>query len=311
MRQADITMSFACFWELYKKDMQVRLRENTMQTKLHIVESKILPYFKDLKLDEINAVTIREWQNQLLQQGYKETYLKTVNNQLSAIFNYAVNYYGLTSNPCVKAGSMGKKHADEMNFWTKEEFDTFITGVSNKPQSYVAFMVLFWTGMRIGELLALTSENIDFDKNTLAIKHSYQRIRGQDVITAPKTPRSVRVITIPDFLANILKDYTERLYGLQPKDRLFPFTKHYFTHEMARGCKNTGVKKIRVHDLRHSHATLLIEMGIPILEVRDRLGHEKVETTLNLYGHIYPNKQKELANKLDIIFKNETPINGR
>ena len=303
MQQADLKMSFGSFWEIYKGDMQVRLRENTMQTKKHIVETKLLPYFENLMMDEITAVTIRKWQNKLLQEGYKETYLKTVNNQLSAMFNYAVNYYGLKSNPCRKAGSIGKKHADEMQFWTKEEFDEFIKGVSDKPQSYASFMVLFWTGMREGELLALTYENVDFDKHTISIKQSYQRLNGRDVITAPKTPRSVRVISIPTFLVEVLKKYTDSLYGLQPKDRIFPFTKYFFSREMMRGCKSTGVKKIRVHDLRHSHATMLIEMGIPILEVRDRLGHERVETTLNLYGHIYPDKQKELADKLDNAYK--------
>ena len=107
---------------------------------------------------------------------------------------------------------------------------------------------------------------------------------------------------MPEFLAEELQGYINRLYGLMPTDRMFHFTKYFLEHEIKRGIKNTDVKKIRLHDLRHSHASMLIEMGIPILEVRDRLGHENVETTLNTYGHLYPNKQTELANKLDDIY---------
>ncbi len=303
VKQGDVDMTFGEFWEVYKQDMKVRLRESTMITKSYIVELKILPYFKEKALMDIKPTDIRNWQNHLLQKGYKETYLKTVNNQLSAIFNYAVRYYGLKSNPCTVAGSMGKSKADEMNFWTKEEFDAFIKGVEDKPQSYVAFMVLFWTGMRVGELLALNCKCIDFENCTIDIKQSYQRINGKDIFTPPKTPKSVRTITIPVFLVDILRDYTNRLYGFLETDRIFHMTKHFLEHEMERGCKNTGVKRIRIHDLRHSHATMLIEMGTQILDVRDRLGHERVETTLNTYGHLYSDKQKKLADKLNNVYK--------
>jgi integrase len=306
VKQADVDMTFGDFWEVYKQDMKVRLRESTMITKTYIVDLKVLPYFKDTPLCDIKATDIREWQNHLMKQGYKETYLKTVNNQLTAMFNYAVKYYELRQNPCSKAGSIGKSRADEMQFWTKEEFEKFIVGVSDKPQSYTAFMVLFWTGMRIGELMALSYQNIDFDNNTISIIKSYQRLNGKDVITPPKTPRSVRTVTMPVFLSEVLKTYVNRLYGLMSYDRIFHFTKYFLEHELMRGVKNTGVKKIRLHDLRHSHASMLIEMGTPILEVRDRLGHEKVETTLNTYGHLYPNKQTELADRLNAMYEGDS-----
>ena len=305
VKQADINMTFGDFWEVYQRDMKVRLRENTMNTKKYIVDLKVLPFFKDKKLSEIKATDIREWQNQLMKQGYKETYLKTINNQLTAIFNYAVRYYELRSNPCTRAGTIGKSRAEEMSFWTKEEFDKFIVGVKDKPQSYASFMLLFWTGIRIGELMALTCKSINFEANTISISKSYQRLNGKDIITLPKTPKSIRTISMPAFLSDILFSYVNRLYGFMSTDRIFHFTKYYLEHELDRGIKKTGVKKIRLHDLRHSHASMLIEMGTPILEVRDRLGHEKVETTLNTYGHLYPNKQGELAEKLNIAYKGE------
>ena len=243
--------------------------------------------------------------NELISQGYSPTYLRTINNQLTAIFNYAVKYYDLKSNPCRKAGGMGKNKTDEMKFWTKEEFSQFADAVMDKQKSYVAFMTLFWTGMRLGELLALTPADVDFENKTINISKSYQRIDGKEVITPPKTPKSKRIITVPDFLLADISDYMNSIYCLESTDRLFQITKYFLEHEMQRGIKNSGVKRIRIHDIRHSHCALLFEMGITPLEVADRLGHERVETTLNVYAHIYPNKQRKLSDKLEKLYQEE------
>ena len=304
-QKADFDMKFADFWKMYCADMETRLREHTMRTKKYIVELKILPYFGNKRVNDITAADIRQWQNELIKMGYSPTYLKTINNQLSAIFNYAVRYYDLKSNPCAKAGSMGKSKAEEMDFWTGEEFRRFIDSVMNKRLSYMAFMTLYWTGMRLGELLALNPKDVDLKKRTISITKSYQRLGKKDVITPPKTPKSKRVITIPEFLAADIKDYMDSLYDLQEDDRLFPITKYYLEHEMQRGIKESGVKRIRVHDLRHSHASMLIELGFSTLEIANRLGHEKVETTLNTYSHLYPNKQTKLAERLDREYKGD------
>ena len=304
-QKADFDMKFADFWKMYCADMETRLREHTMRTKKYIVELKILPYFGNKRVNDITAADIRQWQNELIKMGYSPTYLKTINNQLSAIFNYAVRYYDLKSNPCAKAGSMGKSKAEEMDFWTGEEFRKFIDSVMNKRLSYMAFMTLYWTGMRLGELLALNPKDVDLKKRTISITKSYQRLGKKDVITPPKTPKSKRVITIPEFLAADIKDYMDSLYDLQEDDRLFPITKYYLEHEMQRGIKESGVKRIRVHDLRHSHASMLIELGFSPLEIANRLGHEKVETTLNTYAHLYPNKQTKLAERLDSEYRED------
>ena len=304
-QKADFDMKFEDFWKMYCADMETRLREHTMRTKKYIVELKILPYFGNKRVNDITAADIRQWQNELIKMGYSPTYLKTINNQLSAIFNYAVRYYDLKSNPCAKAGSMGKSKAEEMDFWTGEEFRKFIDSVMNKRLSYMAFMTLYWTGMRLGELLALNPKDVDLEKRTISITKSYQRLGKKDVITPPKTPKSKRVITIPEFLAADIKDYMDSLYDLQEDDRLFPITKYYLEHEMQRGIKESGVKRIRVHDLRHSHASMLIELGFSPLEIANRLGHEKVETTLNTYAHLYPNKQAKLAERLDSEYRED------
>lgn len=150
-QQSDINMLFGDFIEIYYKDMGNRLREHTMQTKRYIIDIKILPYFASKKINEITPVDVRKWQNELLKQNYKPTYIKTINNQLSAIFNYAEKYYNLPNNPARKAGSIGKSHAEEMQFWTQEEFTKFDDALIDKRQSYIAFKVLYWTGMRLGD----------------------------------------------------------------------------------------------------------------------------------------------------------------
>lgn len=264
-QKADFDMKFEDFWKIYCADMETRLREHTMRTKKYIVELKILPYFGNKRVNDITAADIRQWQNELIKMGYSPTYLKTINNQLSAIFNYAVRYYDLKSNPCAKAGSMGKSKAEEMDFWTGEEFRKFIDSVMNKRLSYMAFMILYWTGMRLGELLALNPKDVDLEKRTISITKSYQRLGKKDVITPPKTSKSKRVITIPEFLAADIKDYMDSLYDLQEDDRLFPITKYYLEHEMQRGIKESGVKRIRVHDLRHpyvKHTTKIFSLRL-------------------------------------------------
>ena len=298
-------MTFKDFIELYMKDMEHRLKPSTIANKRFLIDLKITPYFGRMPLNEIKPTDVRHWQNELTSyrdengNPYSQTYLKTIQNQLTAIFNYAVKYYGLKENPCHTAGGMGKKNADEMLFWTKDEFARFIEAVRDKPAAYAIYMTLYYTGRREGELLALTPADVDMENATIRINKSYQRLNGQDVVTTPKTPKSNRTVTIPAVLVNCLKEYMAQCYDLQPDDRLFPSTQHYLNPEMERGCKRSGVKKIRVHDVRHSHASLLVEMGFSPLLIAERLGHERVQTTMETYSHLYPNKQTEVARQLD------------
>ena len=296
-------MKFSDFVDVYLDDQRHRLREHTMINKEYIIRDKLIPYFGSKKMNEINAANIRAWQNTLIEKGYAQTYLKTINNQLSAIFNYAVTYYELEANPCRKAGSMGKGKADEMNIWTQEEFQKFADSLMDKRIPWLAFQILFWTGIRIGELLALTFADVDLEKKTIRINKSYQRLRGKDIITEPKTPKSNRVVHIPDFLAADIKDYEESLYDWAPDDRVIPVAKTTLEKEMVRGVQLSGVKRIRIHDLRHSHVSLLLELGFSAKEIAERLGHENIETTLNTYAHLYPDKQEKMADRLDACYQ--------
>ena len=208
---------------------------------------------------DIKPKDVVAWQNTMLKardakgELYSPVYLKTVHNQLSAIFNHAVKFYELDSNPAAKVGNMGKEKTREMLFWTKVEYLKFAEAVMDKPVSYYAFEVLYWCGLRLGELLALTPADFDFDKKVLHITKSYQRIGTEDVITDPKTPKSIRNVQIPEFLAEEMKDYIASLYGVADDERMFPITKSYLHHEMRRGSQKAGIKKIRIHDLRHPY----------------------------------------------------------
>lgn len=230
---------------------------------------------------------------------YSVTYLKTIHNQLSAIFNHAVKYYDLRLNPAAKAGNMGVEERKEMLFWTKDEYQQFADAMMDKPISFYAFEMLYWCGIRVGELLALTTKDFDYEKGTVSINKSYQRLKGKDVITTPKTKKSNRVITMPEFLSGEMQDYIKMLYGAKPTDCIFPISKHYLHHEMERGTKATGVKRIRIHDIRHSHVSLLIDMGFSALAIADRVGHESIDITYR-YAHLFPSKQTEMATQLNI-----------
>lgn len=311
-KQADINMTFESFVALYEKDIKPKLKLNTWLTKESIIQKKILPYFRKRKLSEITAKDIIDWQNEI--RGLTDchgkplstTYLKTVHNQLSAIFNHAIRYYGLQVNPAQRAGNMGYEERKEMQFWTREEYTKFSEAMMDKPISYYAFEMLYWCGIREGELLALTPADFNFDRSTVSINKSYQRINKQDVITTPKTNKSIRVIQMPNFLCEEIQEYLKMFYGTESDSRIFPISKNYLHREMDRGCKETGVKRIRIHDLRHSHISLLIDMGFTALAIADRVGHESIDITYR-YAHLFPTRQTEMANKLDEL-KNEEGV---
>ena len=302
---ADLDMTFESFVALYTADMKGRIKENTWGTKEHIIRTKLVPCFGKRKMCDIHSKEVIAWQNKMLNyrdekgKPYSPVYLKTLHNQLSAIFNHAMRHYNLKVNPAAQAGNMGKAKSREMLFWTKAEYLKFAEAMMDKPLSYYAFEMLYWCGVREGELLALTPADFDFEKQTVTISKSYQRIKGQDVITDPKTPKSNRVIQMPAFLCDEMQDYIKSLYAVEPTDRIFTVTKSYLHREMDRGAKAAGVKRIRIHDLRHSHISLLIDMGFTALAIADRVGHESIDITYR-YAHLFPTRQTEMADKLDM-----------
>lgn len=291
-------MTFAAMNQLYLQAAQARMKASTLHTKQAVMQSKILPTFGDLRLCDITPLMIHQWQTQMIEKGYKPTYLRTINNILAAVFAYAERYYGLSDNPCRREPRMGRRNADAMKFWTAEQFCLALSAAKN-DQVKLIFSLLFWTGMRKGECLALTPSDFNFSEKTVSITKTLTRIKSQNIITPPKTSRSVRTVTLPNDLCAQVQSYISRLYASQPNGLLFTRSPQTLDSDIIKAAAAAGVPRIRLHDLRHSHASLLIEMGFSPLLVSERLGHENADTTLRIYSHLYPNKQADVAAKLN------------
>lgn len=299
----DIT--FGEFWNVYLRDREARLKASTMDTKDNIVLTKILPYFKDRTLREITAVDIITWQNTLLKvrnprtgAPYSTDYLKTIHNQISAIFNHAVRYYKLKDNPARIAGNMGRNRKAEMQIWTEEDYLKFSRIMMDEPLYYYAFEVLYWMGIRKGELLALTRQDIDLEKRLMTINKTLYVKGAQQLVTSPKTEESNREISIPRFLCEELEEFFAMNYKLKPADRLFPVDRSNLSKKLNDGAKKAGIKRIRIHDLRHSHVSLLIHKGFSAVQIAKRVGHSSVDITYR-YAHLFPNAQSDMADMLD------------
>ena len=295
----DTGMTFGSYYEEFVELLYGTLRYSTIQTKEHIIKLHILPYFKDMKLSDITPLDIKKWQNEIIKKGFSPSYLRTINAQLSAMFNVAVKYYDLPKNPCRVAGIMGKSESGNLGIWTQEEMEKFLGVMEDKVEVYYAFFFMYWTGIRLGELLALNIEDIDFDKKAVYISKSLNRMNKKDIISLPKTDAGKRTIYLPQFVLDKMSEYIDMLYGRMGKDRLFVVTKSTLEKSIKRGAELAELKKIRVHDLRHSHASLLISQNVDIATISKRLGHEKIKTTLNIYGHMFDANAKSVADILE------------
>lgn len=305
MQQGRPEMSFESLVRAYKKDAKAHLKKSTYTSSFSIIDFYLLPHFRDRRIADITAADIREWRAWLRERKNQHTgnalepgTLRQIETRLSAIFNFAVKFYDLPSNPMHKAGFSHYPKVKRVTFWTREEFGRFID-VVDEPQYHCLFMLLFYTGMRIGEALALTPADIDMEINEIHVNKTLQSSSGQKYTTTPKTPGSNRNILIPDFLVDEMRTFIASRYELEPDECIFTFSRSSIRKAIQRYAKTADVKQIRLHDLRHSHASLLIEMGFSPLLIADRLGHDSIQTTLNTYSHLYPNKQKEIVEKLN------------
>ena len=312
LEQVDIldeNMTMAELISEYMEYSSARRRITTCGTKENIIEKKILPYFKDKRVFKITPWEIEKWQNDLLKsttstgKEYSATYIRSIRSQLTAIFNYAVRLHNLPNNPMDKVEMIGKKKADERPFWTAEQYKLFRDQIADKPTYYYAFEVLFWCGLRMGELLALTPADIDLKNHTLKVNKSYQRIKGEDIITLPKTESGKRTVHLPKYLANELKEYLESIYDTANNQRIFPLSKSGLHHVLANGCEGCGLDKIPVHCLRHSHVSMLANMNVPYVVMAERVGHSKSNSITHHYSHSYESSGKEVAEMLNKIME--------
>ncbi len=307
---ANMDMTLGAFVEIYFRDKDGELKERSIKNKKYMIEAHVLPYFENKPMNSITPSDIIQWQNTMREKGFAQTYLRMIQNQITALFTHASNIYNLANNPCKKVKKMGKADADKIDFWTKAEYDKFIETFEVGNRYYVLFEILFWTGCREGELLALTKSDIDFANNKLHISKTYYRTERKDIITAPKTEQSVRTIDIPEFLKQEIKDYVDKMYELPDDERIFPIVAEAVQHMLKNHADKAGIKRIRVHSLRHSHVAYLINQGVQPLIIKERLGHRDIKITLNTYGHLYPSQQKQVAEMLNQQRQEKSPDSG-
>lgn len=250
-----------------------KIEITTAERKQRAFDKMISPYFGQKPINQITELDVLNWQTWVQQKGfdkfkgvgYAPTYLKSINNELSAMMNYAVRYYRLPYNPCERAGSMGKSSAEAMEIWTLDQFEQFI-GYADKSDARIAFDILFWTGIREGELLALTPADF-LPGPRLDIKKSFAVVNGEHIIKKPKNDPSIRCIAIPQFLYDEVQNYMHGLYGLEQTDRLFTFTKSFLLKEIKRMAHMAGLEPIRIHDLRHPYVKPTTKKFITFFEV--------------------------------------------
>ncbi len=305
----NLEMRMEDFTVLYKEERFPRLKEVTRVQKEFILDQKILPYFGKMPLNSITSKDVIKWQNELLEykdkdgKTYSKSYIKKLHAELSALFNYAKRYYNLESNPAAIAGSIGSESEIEMNFWTLEEYMRFSEEMMYDPPYYYFFEILYWLGLREGEALALTRNDFDFIKKTVSVSKTHQVVNGKHITTSPKTSKSNRIVKMPDFIIEEMQEYFNMLPEQIPdyEDRIFfTLNKTSLNRRLKKVAKKANVKSIRVHDLRHSHVSLLINMGYSAVAIADRVGHESVHITYR-YAHLFPNIQTDMVNNLETL----------
>ena len=162
-------MKLSDFIEIYFSDKQNDLKDRTIKNKRYMMQQHIVPYFGNQMMSEIKASQIIQWQNEIQKKGYSDSYLRMIQNQLTSLFTHAAKIYDLPVNPCKKVKRMGNSDSRSLNFWTLDEYKQFIQTMEPGTRYYLMFEMLFWTGCRIGELLAITKADINFEKNRLSI----------------------------------------------------------------------------------------------------------------------------------------------
>lgn len=296
--------------EEYIRNKKVDTRESTVNQSASIYDIHIKDFFNGIQLDKIKLPILQSWKNALGEKDLSLTTKKNIYSELRTMLNYAVKMEYIAKNPLDKIGNFKNvsEIKKEMQFYTPEEFLKFIkpakelaeTGTIQDSGFYIFFMLAYYTGCRRGEINALRWCDIKGEEVYITRSVS-QKLKGEDRITPPKNKSSIRNIQLPTPLINALNSHKAKcktLEGFSEECLVCGFDKPLRDTTLQKRydlyAEKSGAKKIRIHDFRHSHASLLANNGINIQEIARRLGHAKIEMTLNTYAHLYP-KEKERA----------------
>ena len=300
--------------EIYLPWYKTQVKESTYKNRLNTIE-KHFKFFYRKKVNEIEPIHVQTWQLKLA-KDYSPNYVRIIQGMLSLAFDRAIILGLAKKNPARMVGNIQSKKV-KVDFWTLEEFQKVISllykGDYYEHYLFICFWLLFTTGLRIGEAAALQWEDIDFESGIISVtKTLYYKSMNEYTFVDPKTSASIRTVVIDKDTIRELKDWME-VQKKVLKDCNFvlsysgiPTSKHTLPRALEKLAGLAGVHRIKIHALRHSHVALLISMGVNPLIVKDRLGHEKIQTTLGTYGHLYPNSNFEVAKMLGGII-NFTP----
>lgn len=298
------------FLPYYKTRVEIRTFENRQSSIL-----KHFPFFYHLNVDEITPIYVQTWQSKMA-ETLSRSYVRVVQGIFSVAMDRAV-VLGLSHrNPSKIVGNV-KKEKKVVDFWTKEEFEKVIANIyiEDYYQRFVftTLWLLFMSGLRIGEATALQWSDVDYESGILSVTKSlYYKNIDEFYFTEPKTKASIRYIPLDDITLGYLKKWKKEQQRILETNFIlsyngFPTQKHTISYAIDRYAKLAGVHRIRIHALRHSHASLLISLGENAIVIKDRLGHEDIETTLGTYGHLYPNSNFQVAEKLNGIMNVISP----
>ena len=291
-------MTMSTFCDIYIDDIKPRIRISTLKDRKCLIKKHILPFLGNYKIKDIDPKTIMKWQSYILDKELSDNTYKKIDLALRGIFNHAVKYYDLSINPYSKSNKIGRD-VISLEFWTYDQYRNFRRFIK-KEEKRVGFDLLFFSGMRIGELLGLTPRDFDFENNTITInKQRCYRFKDMKyMLIPPKTKNSIRTITMPPAIMEEVKEIINKRYGIGQDDIIFFHGSNIFRDEIKNNHEKAGVPYIKIHGLRHSHVSMLIDEGFSMHLIADRIG-DTVAIVNRVYGHLYPSKRKEVADRLN------------
>lgn len=298
------------FLEAYSK-YELYFKDNFKQRSIDSIESifrlYIIPFFEKKQMAKITKIDIINFQNEIDKKPFRFKYKKSIYIILAMFFHFATRYLDLKNNVVSEVGFIIKNkdvNTEIAQIWSLSEYKQFNKHVSDNVYRYF-FDFLFYTGARLGEVTALTFN--DLDKNIISINRT--TIKGNRGFNSPKTPKSKRKIKIDFKLKNEINEL-EKLY----KKKYPNFTKDFFifggdkqlsystiTRRKNEACKLANVRQIRIHDFRHTHISMLLSKKINVKAICERVGHKDVATTLNIYTHILEKDNNKLIKKLSLL----------
>ncbi len=290
--------------DAYSLQQEMRVKESSIvvnASKLRMIKEK----FGDKIIAEITPADLLQWQTEIMRK-YQSAYAIEIRKKFNTIIRFAHKFYG-SPDDLIDAVAMPRfpeKEKEEMHIITEEQYKHVREFI--QPQYKLYFDFLFLSGCRKAEAIALQVEDVDYAGNRIHIRQSLTRRvkNGGYKLTTPKNPTSVRWISIPPYFMEKIKQATKGINKgfvfSRQNDGKVPFCDTSLNYEFTRALKVSGTPQIRIHDIRHSHASMLISQGVSIVAVSRRLGHKDIRETLNTYSHMLP----EDAEKIDNILKN-------